>query len=253
MCKTKIYYWESEEGLSKISKWIKEDLNDCQIAKNMNISYDTFREYVKKEPKIYNTIMQTKYGKYIENGYVILNPQHNTKKNVRFLKNNTVYAICRVCKKLIESDKLIEYKCKECHRTINANRRKSEEAKEKIRERSRRYYKENKEKVYKNIYKRHTRIHENEYDYSEKEWQFTLSAFNNECAYCGRNDVKLEREHIIPVSKGGAYVIKNIIPACHSCNMSKLNRPMEEWYKQQKYYDDERFMRIKKWSDINAD
>jgi 5-methylcytosine-specific restriction endonuclease McrA len=50
------------------------------------------------------------------------------------------------------------------------------------------------------------------------------------CAYCA--DVlaanKLEREHIVPVSRGGANSWMNVVSACHPCNQRKANRTPEE-------------------------
>ena len=37
---------------------------------------------------------------------------------------------------------------------------------------------------------------------------------------------KLEQEHVIPLSKGGALTLHNIVPACRSCNSKKgVNSP----------------------------
>ncbi len=49
---------------------------------------------------------------------------------------------------------------------------------------------------------------------------------NFTCQYCGRygRGVKLEIDHIIPVSKGGATDIRNLITACRECNRAKRNR-----------------------------
>ena len=43
------------------------------------------------------------------------------------------------------------------------------------------------------------------------------------CAYCGREDVKVDREHVIPrclypASKAGSKVQRITVPSCHSCN-----------------------------------
>ncbi len=50
------------------------------------------------------------------------------------------------------------------------------------------------------------------------------------CAYCGgRFDFdELTREHIVPVSRGGADSWMNCITACRSCNGHKGNRMPEE-------------------------
>lgn len=47
------------------------------------------------------------------------------------------------------------------------------------------------------------------------------------CRYCGRSPkdgVKLEIDHIIPVSKGGTNDVRNLVTACQQCNRGKSNR-----------------------------
>jgi 5-methylcytosine-specific restriction endonuclease McrA len=52
------------------------------------------------------------------------------------------------------------------------------------------------------------------------------------CTYCrlpfgsGR---PLTWDHIIPVTRGGAFSVGNLAPACGPCNSSKLNKTVTEW------------------------
>jgi hypothetical protein len=50
------------------------------------------------------------------------------------------------------------------------------------------------------------------------------------CAYCGGlfQRVELEAEHVLPESRGGAYVWTNLVSACRACNQKKGNRTPEE-------------------------
>lgn len=66
-------------------------------------------------------------------------------------------------------------------------------------------------------------------NFTLEDWDIIRKHFDNSCAYCGEVS-NLEREHVIPVSKGGGYVKGNIIPACRSCNASKNNKSLDEWY-----------------------
>lgn len=52
-----------------------------------------------------------------------------------------------------------------------------------------------------------------------------------ECHYCGvRLTLKtLTFDHVIPLSKGGAMGIKNIIPACRTCNCKRGNTDYEKF------------------------
>ena len=44
------------------------------------------------------------------------------------------------------------------------------------------------------------------------------------CVCCGRSDVRLAKDHIIPVSRYGCDCISNLQPLCDSCNSSKCAR-----------------------------
>lgn len=50
----------------------------------------------------------------------------------------------------------------------------------------------------------------------------------NRCAYCRRSG-KMVVEHVIPLSRGGAHLPANIVPACVTCNSSKSYRKPSEW------------------------
>jgi len=56
------------------------------------------------------------------------------------------------------------------------------------------------------------------------QWEAIKTAYGNRCAYCGSKSGKLTIDHVIPISKGGATVAENIVPACAFCNGSKGNR-----------------------------
>lgn len=49
------------------------------------------------------------------------------------------------------------------------------------------------------------------------------------CQYCGERGVRLECDHVIPVSLGGETCHENLVTACFPCNRSKRNRTPEEW------------------------
>ena len=77
------------------------------------------------------------------------------------------------------------------------------------------------------------------------EWKDTIDYFDNECAYCGKKNTELEQDHIVPVSTSGRYSKDNIVPACRHCNSSKSNKDMEEWYRKQKFFSEDRLEKIK--------
>jgi len=52
-------------------------------------------------------------------------------------------------------------------------------------------------------------------------WAYLLERWERKCAYCGAENIPLEREHIVPKSRGGTDRVSNLTLACHSCNQSK--------------------------------
>lgn len=78
---------------------------------------------------------------------------------------------------------------------------------------------------------------------TRSQWEDIKNTFDNKCAYCGKVE-KLEQEHFIPVTKGGEYTKHNIIPACRSCNSSKLNKDFFEWYPSHEHYSELRENKI---------
>lgn len=77
-----------------------------------------------------------------------------------------------------------------------------------------------------------------------KQWREALLFFNFKCAYCGKHEEHLHQEHVVPLSKGGEYSAKNIIPACQMCNSYKSNQDLDSWIEKQSFYSDELYFRI---------
>lgn len=82
--------------------------------------------------------------------------------------------------------------------------------------------------------------------HTHSEWAKVVNYFGNSCAYCGETH-NLTRDHVVPLSRGGTNYIENIVCACPSCNSSKGNKDMVEWYSRQPFYSADRLARIYNW------
>lgn len=61
------------------------------------------------------------------------------------------------------------------------------------------------------------------------DWSKLKAFWGHRCAYCRRTE-PLTQDHITPVSKGGEHTLSNIVPACQSCNSSKKDRTLSEFF-----------------------
>ncbi|MBS3944910.1 MAG: HNH endonuclease [Melioribacter sp.] len=55
-----------------------------------------------------------------------------------------------------------------------------------------------------------------------------LKRDGHKCAYCGRGDLPLTIDHVIPKSKGGDESWDNLVAACLPCNNKKGDRSPED-------------------------
>lgn len=60
-------------------------------------------------------------------------------------------------------------------------------------------------------------------------WEYLLEKWGRKCAYCHIENVPLEKEHIIPKSRGGSNRVSNLTVACHECNQKKDNQTAAEF------------------------
>ena len=59
-------------------------------------------------------------------------------------------------------------------------------------------------------------------------WEYLLEKFGRKCYYCGAKDTPLEKEHILPKSKGGTNRVSNLTVSCRECNIEKGNKHPDE-------------------------
>ena len=72
-----------------------------------------------------------------------------------------------------------------------------------------------------------------EHDLRPEQWAALQAAWGG-CAYCGASGVPLQRDCVLPISRGGRYTLDNIAPACGSCNASKCNDEVTGWLRRKR-------------------
>ncbi|MDX2358871.1 HNH endonuclease signature motif containing protein [Dietzia sp. PP-33] len=70
-------------------------------------------------------------------------------------------------------------------------------------------------------------------DLTAPQWADLLDAWSG-CAYCRADGPALQRDCVMPVSRGGRYTLENVVPACASCNASKHNSEVTGWLRRKK-------------------
>jgi 5-methylcytosine-specific restriction endonuclease McrA len=81
--------------------------------------------------------------------------------------------------------------------------------------------------------RRKRRMDRVEHDLSDEQWSALRTAWGG-CAYCGATDGRLQRDCVLPLSRGGRYTLENIVPACRSCNASKCNDEITGWMRRKR-------------------
>jgi 5-methylcytosine-specific restriction endonuclease McrA len=89
--------------------------------------------------------------------------------------------------------------------------------------------------------------------YDLHDWKDAMLHFRGCCSYCGvkqSRKIKLTRDHVVAVSKGGLTNRQMIVPACARCNSSKSDHDLETWFSKQKFFSEEQLELIKSWTSI---
>lgn len=120
-----------------------------------------------------------------------------------------------------------EYQRENWDKHLEASRRYRRRNPKKTRRAVRRWELRNRDKLIAYQHKRRARVRNAGGDYTVAEWKRLCKQYNNRCLACGRDDVKLTPDHVIPISKGGSNDISNIQPLCLSCNQSKNDKTID--------------------------
>jgi hypothetical protein len=78
------------------------------------------------------------------------------------------------------------------------------------------------------------------HDLTDAQWAALKDAWGG-CAYCGEATTAFQKDCVLPISRGGSYVLANVVPSCRSCNASKCNSEVTSWMRRKKL-DERRFL-----------
>ena len=98
---------------------------------------------------------------------------------------------------------------------------------DRVREVYRTWQKNNRDKVVAKTHRRNARKMQNGGSYTAQEWRELCQRYGNRCLSCGRTNVKLTVDHVIPLIRGGTNSIDNIQPLCGVCNSKKGTREID--------------------------
>ena len=88
--------------------------------------------------------------------------------------------------------------------------------------------------------KRKRRMDAADNDLTAAQWAAIQAAWGG-CAYCGATEGAMQKDCVLPLSRGGRYTITNVVPACRSCNASKCNEEVTHWLRR-KHLDEPAFL-----------
>lgn len=81
--------------------------------------------------------------------------------------------------------------------------------------------------------RRRRRVARADNDLTAAEWQALVTSWGG-CAYCGTTTDDVQRDCVLPISRGGRYTLDNVVPACRSCNASKCNAEVTGWMRRKR-------------------
>ncbi len=81
---------------------------------------------------------------------------------------------------------------------------------------------------------RRARVTGNGGELTVEEWYAILDFYGHKCLCCGRDDVKLTIDHVIPIFYGGKHSADNVQPLCGPCNSRKKDKHID--YRKEKYH-----------------
>lgn len=229
----------------------------CTKCKRLLVAYNG--NFFKKKGGKYGVASQCKtcFSNYHKNRYEE-NREEILRKNKEYRENNIEKEKERH-KRYVEQNKEIvkekrqKYYKKNRERILEQTKKYHYEHIDYYNEYSRNYYRQHPEKNLNNKAKRRARENLQGDGITSEQWKEMFDYFDWKCAYSdkyiGGNSKYRTVDHIVPLYNNGEHEIWNLIPAYSSYNYSKRDKNMEEWYKEQEYYSEERLSKIYEWQE----
>lgn len=103
--------------------------------------------------------------------------------------------------------------------------------KQHLRESYRKWVENNRDRRLLTTNRRRVRKMNNGGSHTLEEWQNLKAQYHFTCACCRKSEpeIRLTRDHIVPLSKGGTDDIENIQPLCKPCNSRKYNKIISKY------------------------
>ena len=92
----------------------------------------------------------------------------------------------------------------------------------------------NRDKIRNYSQRRRARIAGNGGELTLEEWNAILDFYGHKCLCCGRDNVKLTIDHVVPIFQGGKHSADNVQPLCGPCNSRKKDKHID--YRKEKYH-----------------
>lgn len=171
------------------------------------------KEQINKKNREYYQLHKNELREYARN-----NARKNKKKRVaysrEYRKNNAEKVRAYAKKYSIEKKDFL----------VGARRKSREKCLEKRKEECRKYKLKNASMFAVYESNRRARIKNSYGKITYSEWEMLKNKYGNKCLRCGKKDVKLTIDHVLPIKLGGKNCIENIQPLCGRCNSIKSSK-----------------------------
>jgi 5-methylcytosine-specific restriction endonuclease McrA len=177
------------------------------------------REYVKdpgKKDGLYSSCKECYKKSYYRNRDKNLEraKKYQSENPEKVIKNDHEYY-------LKHKQRFVEYRKKNPEAVSRSQSEWRKRNPEKVNIMKRKWREANREKCAATNHARRARVAGNGGKFTAQEWKDLCERYENKCLCCGRSDVKLAADHVIPLKNGGVNTIENLQPLCKSCNSSK--------------------------------